>query len=136
MLAQLGRHDEADLYRKKGELWRRLTGLLERARASGDHHDEGLCSQLAQTCEALGRTPEAAAWYRVVLALDPASADAQQALYRLAGGRNEAVGIGETIPRFSASRGGKFWLHGRESRHGIPHGLGIKFLLLEQRSQR
>jgi tetratricopeptide (TPR) repeat protein len=83
VLAQMERRDEAVAYQKKGELWRRLTGLLERARASGDHHDKGLCNQLAQTCEALGRTPEAAAWYRVALALDPASADAQQALYRL-----------------------------------------------------
>jgi tetratricopeptide (TPR) repeat protein len=82
-LAQLDRRDEADVYRKKGGLWRTLTGLLERARASSNQHDQGLYSQLGRTCEALGRTPEAAAWYRLALGLDPANAEAQQALYRL-----------------------------------------------------
>ncbi len=83
VLFQLGRRDEAEVYRQKGELWRRLTALLERARTSVNHHDEGLYGQLAHTCEALGRTPEAVAWHRLALAIDPANVDAQQALYRL-----------------------------------------------------
>ena len=83
VLAQMDRRDEAEAYRKKGDLWRKLTDLLERARGSRNQNAQALYSQLGQTCEALGRTPEAAAWYRLILALDPADAASQQALFRL-----------------------------------------------------
>jgi tetratricopeptide (TPR) repeat protein len=83
-LTQLDRGDEADIYRRKGDLWRRLTGLLERARVSGIHpHGQALYKQLAQTCEALQRAQEAAAWYRLALALDATDSEAQHALFRL-----------------------------------------------------
>jgi Flp pilus assembly protein TadD len=91
-LAQMGNQDDAVSYRRQGELWRSLTGLLEKARDSGNRRDRAVLRQLGETCAALERYREARAWYRLVLALDPLDASVQQSLFCL----------GDRVPRKSS----------------------------------
>ena len=60
-----------------------LHNLLVRVANQPDLPPATLC-ELAAACEAVGRAPEARAWYRLAIAADPLNSRAQQALFRLA----------------------------------------------------
>jgi Flp pilus assembly protein TadD len=60
-----------------------LAQLLERVSREGGCDDVALLRRLGAACEAIGRRPEARAWYGLALARDPLDPDAQRALYRL-----------------------------------------------------
>jgi hypothetical protein len=70
-LVEMGNQEVAASCRRQAQLWRRLTGLLEKARHPVNRQDRALLRQHGETCAALGRDHEAKAWYRLVLALDP-----------------------------------------------------------------
>ena len=83
VLRQVGKPAEAASYRRQADLWRKLTGLLERARVRENRKARELLRSLGETCEALGRKDEAEAWYGILLALDPLDRDVQRTLYHL-----------------------------------------------------
>jgi tetratricopeptide (TPR) repeat protein len=83
VLQQRGEHDAAASYRRQGELWRTLSGLLEKVKSSEQRQNRVLLRQLGETCAALGRNREARVWYHLLLALDPLDGTVQQALYHL-----------------------------------------------------
>lgn len=60
-----------------------LATLLLRAEDEDGAGDRRLLKDLAAACEAVGRIPEARAWYALVVAIDPLDREAQQALYQL-----------------------------------------------------
>jgi predicted Zn-dependent protease len=60
-----------------------LGTLVQRASASGARKDTKLLGELGAACTALGRDPEARAWYKLVIARDPLDAEAQQALFQI-----------------------------------------------------
>jgi Flp pilus assembly protein TadD len=83
VLKQLGNAEEAALIQKRTENWRHLTSLLQKSKTVENPRERTLLTQLAETCEALGRRAEARAWYRLALGLDPLDQQLQRALYRL-----------------------------------------------------
>jgi tetratricopeptide (TPR) repeat protein len=60
-----------------------LRNLLVSVADKPDQKPEMLC-KLAEACEAVGRAPEARAWYRLAIAADPLYREAQMGLFRLA----------------------------------------------------
>jgi tetratricopeptide (TPR) repeat protein len=78
-----GRGDEAAGHEKTVEHRRSLRDLLEKAKNAGRGLNQDLFRQLAETCEAIGRSAEARAWYRLALISDPLDPALQQSLYRL-----------------------------------------------------
>jgi tetratricopeptide (TPR) repeat protein len=60
---------------------------LEGAARDGRGDDPKVLLGLGEACEAVGRLPEARAWYRLVIVRDPLDNQAQRALFRLGGSR-------------------------------------------------
>jgi Tfp pilus assembly protein PilF len=83
VLKQLGDKQAAAPIQKLAEQWRHLTSLLQKSKTFDLRHDKTLITQLAEACESLGQEPEARAWYRLALDLDPLDQKIQRALYRL-----------------------------------------------------
>lgn len=79
----LGDEAAAGPYRQRGRRIDELNSLLERASAHGSDRDAALLRKLGAACAELGRYPEARAWYKLALAVEPLDAETQQALYRL-----------------------------------------------------
>lgn len=63
--------------------YERLGTLVQRAAAPGAAEDVALIRDLGAACAAVGRLPEARAWYRIAVKKNPFDSEAQQALYRL-----------------------------------------------------
>jgi tetratricopeptide (TPR) repeat protein len=61
----------------------RLGGLVQRVASQANRGDPRLLHDLGAACEAVGRRPEARAWYRLAIAQDPLDRAAQRALFRL-----------------------------------------------------
>ena len=61
----------------------RLGSLVQRAATNANRADPQLARDLGAACAAVGRIPEARAWYGVAIARDPLDSKAQQALARL-----------------------------------------------------
>jgi tetratricopeptide (TPR) repeat protein len=83
VLTQQGRRDEAAVSLKRADLWRKLKEQLEDARGGRVRQHRSRLVSIAETCAALDRQAEAAAWYGLALQLDPLDRDVQEALYRL-----------------------------------------------------
>jgi tetratricopeptide (TPR) repeat protein len=64
-----------------------LNERLERAARDGRRDDREVLLGLGAACEAVGRLPQARAWYRLVIARDPLDTEARHALFRLGGSR-------------------------------------------------
>ena len=60
-----------------------LGTLMQKAAVEANRSDPDLVRDLGAACAAVGRTPEARAWYNIVIARDPLDSRAQQALARL-----------------------------------------------------
>ena len=56
----------------------RLGGLIQRAASSANRNDPRLLHDLGAACEAVGRRPEARAWYRLAIAQDPLDRESQR----------------------------------------------------------
>ncbi|MFO0889513.1 MAG: hypothetical protein U0790_10285 [Isosphaeraceae bacterium] len=82
-LSLLGDEQAAAPLREKAKRIDELNSLMERVSAPGGRTDSNLLRSLGAACAALGRVPEARAWYRLALALEPLDAESQQALFRL-----------------------------------------------------
>lgn len=82
-LEQLGRTDEAAPHLELARKHDHLSALVEKAASERNRSDPTLTRDLARACEALGRKPEARAWYRILIERDPLDDDAQKALFRL-----------------------------------------------------
>jgi tetratricopeptide (TPR) repeat protein len=82
-MEQLGRPVEAAPYLEQARRLDHLSALVEKAANEKNRDDPQLVRDLAAACEALGRKPEARAWYRILIERDPLDQDAQRALYRL-----------------------------------------------------
>ncbi len=74
---------EAKRYLELSALHERLGTLVQRAATPGSGNDVALIRELGAACAAVGRLPEARAWYNIAVKRDPFDAEAQQALYRL-----------------------------------------------------
>ncbi len=61
----------------------RLGTLIQKAAVTANRDDPALMRDLGAACAALGRVPEARAWYRLAVARDPFDTKAHQALARL-----------------------------------------------------
>lgn len=61
----------------------RLGSLVQRAAVEANRGDPALIRDLGAACAAIGRIPEARAWYNLAITRDPFDAPAQQALARL-----------------------------------------------------
>jgi len=61
----------------------RLASLVQKAAIVANRDDPALIHDLGAACVAIGRLPEARAWYELAIARDPLDAQAQQALARL-----------------------------------------------------
>lgn len=57
--------------------------LMQRIAALGGRREPALLKEMAAACAELGFNPEARAWYKIAISLDPLDAASQQALYRL-----------------------------------------------------
>jgi tetratricopeptide (TPR) repeat protein len=60
-----------------------LGGLVQRAGSPANRNDPRLLHDLGAACEAVGRLPEARAWYQLAIARDPLDRESQHALFRL-----------------------------------------------------
>ena len=61
----------------------RLGTLIQRAAVEANRSDPALIRDLGDACAAVGRIPEARAWYNLAISRDPLDTQAQQALARL-----------------------------------------------------
>jgi tetratricopeptide (TPR) repeat protein len=61
----------------------RLGGLVQRAAVKANRSDPGLIRDLGDACAAVGRFPEARAWYYLAISRDPLDTEAQRGLARL-----------------------------------------------------
>jgi thioredoxin-like negative regulator of GroEL len=82
-LAQQGDRARALPLLKAAKAHDLLATLLARAANPEARDDVGLMRALGEQCEAIGRTPEARAWYGLAIQRDPLDAQAQKALFRL-----------------------------------------------------
>ena len=78
-----GKEEEARPYLQAVEKLDYLSTLLLRAEKPEGANDQDLLKNLGAACEAVGRLPEARAWYGLAIESDPLDRQAQQALYRL-----------------------------------------------------
>jgi tetratricopeptide (TPR) repeat protein len=99
VLKQLGDTKAAAPIQKRAEQWRHLTSLLQKSKTFDLRHDKTLITQLGEACEALGQQPEARAWYRLALGLDPLDQDVQRALFRLGDHTKKRPAATETSPK-------------------------------------
>ncbi|WP_435009232.1 tetratricopeptide repeat protein [Tundrisphaera lichenicola] len=60
-----------------------LGSLIQKAAVQANRSDTGLIRELGEACAAIGRLPEARAWYNLAISRDPLDIRAQQALARL-----------------------------------------------------
>jgi Flp pilus assembly protein TadD len=74
---------EASAYLELSSRYERLGTLVQRAAAPGAAKDAALVRELGAACAAIGRLPEARAWYAIAVKMDPFDSEAQQALFRL-----------------------------------------------------
>jgi tetratricopeptide (TPR) repeat protein len=81
-LRQTGDRAAAEPYARRADAHRALRDLLG-APIDKDEPKSSLCMRTASICEAADYLPEARAWYRLAIALDPWDERAQHALYRL-----------------------------------------------------
>lgn len=91
-LAALGRADEARPWLARAEAADRLATLIGHVATSKEPLLPATIRELGAACEATGLLPEARAWYRLLIARDPADGDAQAALARI----DEAITKSET----------------------------------------
>jgi hypothetical protein len=56
---------------------------MQRAALPNARKDPKLLRELGAACEAVHRLPEAKAWWKLAIGLDPLDNEAQQALFRL-----------------------------------------------------
>jgi tetratricopeptide (TPR) repeat protein len=73
-----------------------LNSLMERAAAPGSRSNIALLRDLGAACAALGRLPEARAWYKLALAVEPLDGESQRALYRLQTTSDQAASVPST----------------------------------------
>jgi tetratricopeptide (TPR) repeat protein len=74
---------EAKTYLELSGKHERLGTLVQRASTPGASKDAALVRELGAACAAIGRLPEARAWYAIAVKMNPFDSEAQQALYRL-----------------------------------------------------
>jgi tetratricopeptide (TPR) repeat protein len=82
---------EADHWLETARQLDELGSLLERAGTPPGRADADLPRRLGAAYEALGRLPQARAWYRLAIARDPLDTEAQQALHRLGASAGPAL---------------------------------------------
>ncbi|HWE36976.1 MAG TPA: tetratricopeptide repeat protein [Isosphaeraceae bacterium] len=82
-LGSLGRGAEARPWLDRAAAADRLATLLGHVASSKAPLTPDLARELGAACEGAGQLPEARAWYRLVIARDPADRDAQAALARI-----------------------------------------------------
>jgi tetratricopeptide (TPR) repeat protein len=75
--------NEARTYLELSGRHERLGTLVQRAAAPGASKDAALVRELGAACAAVGRLPEASAWYAIAVKMNPFDSEAQQALFRL-----------------------------------------------------
>jgi tetratricopeptide (TPR) repeat protein len=76
-----------------------LNTLIQRVALPQGRTNVGLLRELGEACEALDRDPEARAWYKQAIALDPLDPSSQQALFHIDAklkSRSAPVGIGSS----------------------------------------
>lgn len=78
-----GKHEEAQPYLERAGRLDQLATLVQRASSKASRDDVNLMLQLGGACVAVGRVPEARAWYRLAIDRDPLNAVAQRELFRL-----------------------------------------------------
>jgi tetratricopeptide (TPR) repeat protein len=83
-------------YRDAARARDELNQRLERAARDRGGDNPDALRELAEACEAVGRLPEARAWYELAIARDPLDARAQRALHRL--------GVGRDVTRVASPR--------------------------------
>ena len=71
---------------------KRSASLMQRVSVRENRGDAALLRALGAACEKIHRLPEARAWYRLAIDLNPLDPVAQKALYRL-------EGFAESAPR-------------------------------------
>ena len=72
----------------------KLGSLVQKAASDANRADPALIRDLAAACVAVGRLPEARAWYNIAIARDPLDAQAQQGIDRI----NRAEQAAPTAP--------------------------------------
>ena len=81
-LARLRRVDAPPLL-EEARRHERLGSLVQKAAAEVNRNDLGLIRDLGDACAAVGRIPEARAWYNLAVSRDPLDTRSQQGLARL-----------------------------------------------------
>jgi predicted Zn-dependent protease len=82
-LTKTGDHKAAAPFLAEARQFDILSTLMQRAALADAKKDPKLLRGLGAACEAVHRLPEARAWFKLAIALDPLDSEAQQALYRL-----------------------------------------------------
>lgn len=82
-LTLIGDNKAAEPLREVMKRHEALNTLIQKASTTGQSKNAPLLRDLGAACAALGRIPEARAWYKVAIALDPLDTKAQQALFQL-----------------------------------------------------
>jgi Flp pilus assembly protein TadD len=82
-LTQSGDADAARPFLEAAKDYDRLSTLVQRAAVPGAARDPDLQRALGAACEAVGRLPEARAWYKLAIGLEPLNPEGQRALYRV-----------------------------------------------------
>lgn len=77
-LTLVGKPDEAAPFQKLLPRFDRLETLMQKAAVVKNREDPALIRDLGAACLALGRRPEAHAWYRLAVRADPADVEAQR----------------------------------------------------------
>jgi tetratricopeptide (TPR) repeat protein len=82
-LTKAGDHKAAAPFLAEARQFDILSSLMQRAALADAKKDPKLLRELGAACEAVHRLPEAKAWFKLAIALDPLDTEAQQALFRL-----------------------------------------------------